>query len=165
PLPACFPARGSPALAQRPPPWRALPPAQFTVPPPVWPWSARAVSAPAMIRLAAALAISIPLFARIRSSLVAVSITIRAAHQPRTRPVDRAYATTRRSGSSPNAANGAALEHGGHTIVTSLGVHSACLSGVIGPPTEMAGTGQTFQQVAPLIVQCPGRAQRRRRRG
>src|SRR5205809_5936626 len=78
---------------------------------------------------------------------------------------DRAYAATRRSGSPPNAANGAALEHGGHTIVTSVGVHSVCLSGVIGPPAEMPGTGYTFQRVAPLIIQPPGRAQRSRRAG
>src|SRR3989449_10963163 len=108
PLHPFLPAHEFSAVAQLPCPLQALTPAQFTMSPPVLPWSARAVSAPAMIRLAAALAISIPLFARIRSSLVAVSITIRAAHQPRTRPVDRAYAATRRSGSPPHAANGAA---------------------------------------------------------
>src|SRR5436309_9947932 len=108
PLHPFFPAHEFSALAQLPCPLQALTPAQFTMSPPVLPWSARAVSAPAMIRLAAALAINIPLFTRIRSSLVAVSITIRAAHQPRTRPVDRAYAATRRSASPPHAANGAA---------------------------------------------------------
>src|SRR5882724_13447085 len=71
PLHPFLPAHEFSAVAQLPCPLQALTPAQFTMSPPVLPWSARAVSAPAMIRLATALAISIPLFTRIRSSLVA----------------------------------------------------------------------------------------------
>src|SRR5437016_11856469 len=130
PLHPFLPAHEFSAVAQLPCPLQALTPAQFAISPPFFPSSARAVRAPAMMRLAAALAISIPLFTRIRSSLVAVSPTVRAAHQPRTAPVDRAYGAARRSGSP----RGAALEHGGHAIVTSVGVQSLCLSGVIGPP-------------------------------
>src|SRR5438874_9511199 len=115
PLHPFLPAHEFSAVAQLPCPLQALTPAQSTMSPPFFPSSARAVRAPAMMRLAAALAISIPLFTRIRSSLVAVS------------PVGHAYAAARPSGSS----RGAALEHEGHAIVTSVGVQSLCLSGVI----------------------------------
>src|SRR5207249_4759272 len=60
PLRAFFPAHEFSARAQLPPPWRAWTPAQFPMSPPVSPWPARPASAPAMIRLAAALAINIP---------------------------------------------------------------------------------------------------------
>src|SRR3989442_14812396 len=72
PLHPFLPAHEFSAVAQLPWPLQALTPAQFTMSPPVLAWSPRAVSAPAMIRLAAALAISIPLFTPIRSSLVAL---------------------------------------------------------------------------------------------
>src|SRR5437016_13573441 len=69
PLHPFLPAHEFSAVAQEPCPLQALTPAQFTMSPPAFFSSARAVSAPAMIRLAAALAISTPLFTRMRSSL------------------------------------------------------------------------------------------------
>jgi len=59
---------------------------------------------------------------------------------------------------------GAALEHGGPRDRYQRRVQSLCLSGVIGPPGEMPGTGYTLRPVPPLIVQGPGRVQRTKRR-
>src|SRR5207248_2874605 len=52
-----------------------------------------------------------------------------------------------------------------NTVATrSLPASGSSLSGVIGPPGEMPGTGYRLRPVPPLIVQGPGRAQRTTRR-